>query len=323
MMNREILLKALAEKKVIRVRNEQLEARRLDEVCARSETLARLIEERKQALYTGLRAALNGIIPQNIEEDTRLRNEQISEALGELGYARDYLSPIFDCEACEDTGYTGEGKKELCSCVRVRYQELLSGDSFLGETQTFENFNERILPLDPIAGMKITQKAYTLSLRDICERYADSLPDSVPLNLLLYGGSGLGKTYLLRSIGVQATQRGIQTMSLSANALLNCIRTQYFARSGETTDDSYLHVPLLLIDDLGTEPLWEGITVEQLFSLIEYRHNNRLPTVISTNLSLTELKSRYTERLVSRFSDERLWGKLAFLGKDLRPGLNI
>ena len=318
MMNREILLKALAEKKAARSRNEQTEAQRLEEVRGKSPRIARLIDERKQALYAGLRAALNGIIPQSIEEDTRLRNEQINGLLSELGYAQDYLSPLFDCADCEDTGYTGEGKKTLCGCVRLRYQELLSGDCFMGETQTFENYDDRILPASPMPGQAVSQRAYTRALRDICERYADSLPDSSPLNLLLYGGSGLGKTYMLRSIGVRASQRGMQAMSLSANALLNRIRAQYFARSGETPDDSYLHVPLLLIDDLGTEPLWEGITVEQLFALIEHRLNNRLHTVISTNLSLTEVKGRYTERLMSRLSDEQMWKKLAFLGEDLR-----
>lgn len=318
MMNREILLEALAEKKAVRARNEQTESQRLEEVCVISPQIARLVEERRQALFSGLRAALNGIVPQSIEEDTRLRNEQINDLLQELGYAQDFLSPIFDCAACEDTGYTGEGKKTLCGCVRLRYQELLSGDCFRGETQTFENYNERILPAGPMPGQTVSQRAYTRALRDICERYADSLPDSNPLNLLLYGGSGLGKTYLLRSIGVRASQRGMQALPLSANALLNRIRAQYFARNGETPDDSHLHVPLLLIDDLGTEPLWEGITVEQLFALIEYRLNNRLHTVISTNLSLTELKGRYTERLMSRLSDERVWKKLAFLGEDLR-----
>ena len=318
MMNREILLKALAEKKAARTRNEQTEAQRLEEVRGMSPRIARLIDERKQALYAGLRAALNGIIPQSIEEDTRLRNEQINGLLSELGYMHDYLSPIFDCADCEDTGYTGEGKKALCACVRLRYQELLSGDCFMGETQTFENYDDRILPASPMPGQTVSQRAYTRALRDICERYADSLPDSSPLNLLLYGGSGLGKTYMLRSIGVRASQRGMQAMSISANALLNRIRAQYFARSGETPDDSYLHVPLLLIDDLGTEPLWEGITVEQLFALIEHRLNNRLHTVISTNLSLTEVKGRYTERLMSRLSDEQMWKKLAFLGEDLR-----
>lgn len=318
MMNPEILQKALDEKKAIRARNEDLEENRLTEVCGASPEIAHLIEERRQAIFDGLRDALSGIVPHGIEEDTLRRNERITELLKQLGYAPEYLSPIFDCAVCEDTGYAGESAKALCACVRKRYQALLAGGSFYDETQTFENFDEQILPSSPMAGQSVSQRAYTKTLRDICERYADSLPDGPLQNLLLYGGSGLGKTYLLRSIGVRASQRGVQALSLSANALLNRIRAQYFARSGETIDDSHLHVSLLLIDDLGTEPLWEGITVEQLFALIEHRNNNKLYTVISTNLNLTELKNRYTERLMSRLSDERLSKKLAFLGEDIR-----
>ena len=43
-------------------------------------------------------------------------------------------------------------------------------------------------------------------------------------------------------------------------------------------------MPLLLIDDLGTEPLMENITVTQLFNLLNERQNRGKHTVISTNL---------------------------------------
>ena len=318
MMNRELLARVLSEKKAARSRNEDIEARRMDEVCAASPEIARLIEERRQAFFAGLRSALNGVAPLGIEEETEKRNLRIAQLLEEAGYGADYLSPIFDCPLCEDTGYRGESKKTLCSCVETRYQQLLFGETFQDEQQTFENYDERVIPGEALPGHSVTQRAYTRTLRNDCERYADSLPDGAVLNLLLHGGSGLGKSYLLRSIGVRATQKGVQTLCLSANALLNRIRAQYFARQGETADDSHYEVPLLLIDDLGTEPLWEGITVEQLFSLIEHRLNHHLHTVISTNLSLTELKARYTERLMSRLLDGRQCRVLTFIGKDMR-----
>ncbi len=318
MMNREILQKILSEKKAARSRNEELEAKRAQEVCAACPEIARLIEERRQAFFAGLRSAMNGVAPVGIEEETERRTRRISQLLRERGFGEDYLSPIFDCPLCEDTGYRGKGRKTLCSCVTTRYQQLLSGETFQDERQTFENYDEALIPAQPLPGHSVTQRAYTRTLRNDCERYADSLPDGPVLNLLLYGGSGLGKSYLMRAIGVRATQRGVQTLCLSANALLNRIRAQYFARQGEMADDSHFEVPLLLIDDLGTEPLWEGITVEQLFALIEHRQSHRLHTVISTNLSLTELQARYTERLMSRLLDERQSLVLPFLGSDLR-----
>ncbi len=320
MMNRELLQRVLAEKRALRTHNESIEVQRLEEICTLSPEIAKLIEARRQTFFLGLRSALNGVVPQTIERDTLQFNERIKSLLTEFGYRDDYLSPIFTCALCEDSGYIGDGKKTFCSCVMLRYQDLLSGETFLNETQTFENYNERFVPNNPITinGAKTTQRSYTRTLRNDCETYANNLTTSPILNLLLHGSSGLGKTYLLRSIGVRATQKGIQTLSLSANTLLNRIRAEYFARNGDTPDNTHYSVPLLLIDDLGTEPLWEGITVEQLFSLVEYRLNHKLYTVVSTNLSLSELKARYTERFISRFLDERQSCVLSFLGTDLR-----
>jgi DNA replication protein DnaC len=64
--------------------------------------------------------------------------------------------------------------------------------------------------------------------------------------------------------------------------------------------------------------MWENITVEQLFALIDARFTSRLNTVISTNLSLSELQARYTERITSRLTDVRVCQPLRFLGNDIR-----
>ena len=76
--------------------------------------------------------------------------------------------------------------------------------------------------------------------------------------------------------------------------------------------------PLLLIDDLGTEPLMENITVTQLFNLLNERQNAKRHTVISTNLSVLELKARYTERITSRLLDETSCKLVKFIGEDIR-----
>lgn len=318
MINPDLLQKVLAEKRAQQSRNEDLEQERVQEVSNKSPEIARLLQERRQAIFRGLKLALEGIVPEGIEEETLKRNKKLNQLICQMGYPPDYLSPVFVCPFCQDSGYAGESKKTLCACAVKRYQELVLKENFLGETQTFENYSDQFIPNTPLTGHKVSQRAYTRLLKEQSERFADSLPDGPVCSLLMYGGSGLGKTFLLRSIGVRASGKGMQTMALTANALLNMIRAFYFARSGETVSDSYMRVPLLLIDDLGTEPLWQGITVEQLFTLLDHRMSRKLSTVISTNLSLTELGARYTERVMSRLMDERYCLKLAFLGKDLR-----
>ena len=317
MMNNELLQQALSERRAAQALNEREEERRLTEVSVICPEIAALISMRREAIMEGLKLAMQGITPAGIEDTTRERNRRIQDLLVRSGFPQDYLSPIFSCANCRDTGYAGQSKKTLCRCVALRYQELMSGPSFPGETQTFENYNELVFPLTPIEGTQTSQRAYARWLRQQCEAWADSLPQGPHHGLLLYGKSGLGKTYLLRAIGVRARGHGIETIALTANTLLNQIRRHYFSRE-DNADESYMDIPLLMIDDLGTEPLWENITVEQLFALLEHRLTCGLHTVISTNLSLTELKTRYTERIVSRLMDDRLCLRLAFLGQDVR-----
>lgn len=91
----------------------------------------------------------------------------------------------------------------------------------------------------------------------------------------------------------------------------------YLSREGETARE-YFDAPLLLIDDLGMEPLMENITVEQIYHLLNARLSRGLPTAVSTNLSRTELQRRYTERVSSRLLDARTGLAVSFLGRDIR-----
>ncbi len=65
----------------------------------------------------------------------------------------------------------------------------------------------------------------------------------------------------------------------------------------------------------------ENITVTQLFNLLNERQNADLHTILSTNLNMTELKGRYTERITSRLLDNRRCKILKFIGADIRTRL--
>ena len=99
--------------------------------------------------------------------------------------------------------------------------------------------------------------------------------------------------------------------------LLDALRQRYFGRENDLAD-AVLNSPLLLMDDLGMEPLMENITVEQIYHLINSRLSRGLYTAISTNLSRTELQKRYTERVTSRLLDVRTGMAIPFRGEDIR-----
>jgi DNA replication protein len=82
--------------------------------------------------------------------------------------------------------------------------------------------------------------------------------------------------------------------------------------------DEMLSCPVLLIDDLGSEPMLNNISKEYLYVLLNERMGRKLKTVIATNLTQPQIKDLYQERIMSRLSDKAYWDRLVLQGKDLR-----
>ncbi|MGI6634285.1 MAG: ATP-binding protein [Christensenellales bacterium] len=311
-MSNDPLTQALAECRAWQPINRQEEERRLQEVRAACPEIAQLMDERREGIMAGIRLALKGVADNDLPARTQAINDRIDMLLAQNGFSQDYLDPIYHCAQCRDTGYMGEQHKTICPCVRAKSLGTHGSD-----TASFETYDETVFPDTLLPGLTLTQRAYMGGIKRICQEYADQLPQSRTQNLFLTGSSGLGKTFLLRAIAKRATERGILTAMYTANDLLNRIRADYFAREFAPDNDLYT-MQLLLIDDLGTEPLWENITVEQLFALIDARLTRGVHTVISTNLTPGEVQARYTERIASRLFDRRTCQALRFLGTDVR-----
>ena len=78
----------------------------------------------------------------------------------------------------------------------------------------------------------------------------------------------------------------------------------------------------LFIDDLGTEPVYKNVTIEYLFLILNERLNLNKHTIITTNLSLKEIKEHYGDRLFSRIINKDTNLTLELSGKDKRLKTN-
>ena len=152
---------------------------------------------------------------------------------------------------------------------------------------------------------------------DICLRYADSFPDTRVRDLLMMGKSGLGKTFLMQCIAHRVAERGYLPTYVSAYRFFETARQAYMDNDGARLRP-LMEAELLLIDDLGTEPLMNNVTVTQLFNLLNERQMSGRHTVLSTNLSMNELQERYTERVTSRLLDKGACLRVGFVGGDVR-----
>ena len=302
-----------------RMRNEAEEERRRQEILSLHPDLARLMEQRHAMILQSVRGAFSNAAPENAEAVMAEYNQKIASLLKSKGYPEDYLSPVCQCPLCGDTGYVyAQALRRPCECLKNAYLQALSqrGER-LQEQQTFSDFDENRFPDTPLPGTDVTQRQYMRILRERCLRFAQGVPGAPVKTLLLHGGSGLGKTFLLSCVGNYVRSQGTDAVYTTAYDLFSALKNAAFSRSGEMTD-VYFSVPLLLIDDLGMEPLMENITVEEIYHLINARLMGGLYTALSTNLSREELKNRYTERLSSRLLDTRTGMALPFLGKDIR-----
>jgi DNA replication protein DnaC len=117
--------------------------------------------------------------------------------------------------------------------------------------------------------------------------------------LILMGGYGCGKTHLAAAIANECVDRGMSALFVVVPDLLDYLRSAFAPHSEEAFDARFEAVrsaPLLILDELGVQAATPWAQ-EKLYQIINYRYNNRLPTVVTTNCTLEELDARIRSRL--------------------------
>ena len=295
----------------IRQKNEEERERRRREVFAAVPRLAELDRELTSLLVASLKDALDGK-----STDTAAIQALVDESralLVQAGYDANYLDPIYTCPDCRDTGTRDDAQR--CACFKRRLLEDKLAEARLTDSDvSFEKFNLSLFSDEPIENGK-SQRDMMRRIRQICETWANNFPGGTPI-LLLAGSAGLGKTYVSKCIMRRVIERGYTAAYYTAYRLFSLFHSD---RMGESVDLTPLfEVPLLIIDDLGTEPMTRNVTIEYFFDLLNERYVAGLHTVIVTNLSFLELKQLYGDRIHSRLMDVRYSQKIIFKGRDVR-----
>lgn len=121
--------------------------------------------------------------------------------------------------------------------------------------------------------------------------------DTYRNGLVLTGGYGTGKTHLAAAIANNLVDKGIMVLFNTYIGHLDHLKREMDSDEPKVYLDRMKSIPMLVIDDLGKEKKSEW-SQQTLFNVLNYRYEHYLPTVITTNMTPSELPN-YVEGAIS------------------------
>ena len=283
--------------------NKDLLASRTREVYAKLPKLQDIDHSIAENAVNSARKLFDGdqtAIPVLKEQLAFLRAKK-AELLKSAGYPENYLQPVYTCPDCKDTGYI-DGVH--CHCFTQQAIDMIYTQSNIKEILTSENFStfsfdyysdDEVSSTTGLTSLETAKAAYTT-----CQNFVDKF-DSNFSNLLIYGDTGTGKTFLSNCIAKELLDKGHSVIYFTAFQLFDILSKGIFDKDNKAIEahQNIFDCDLLIIDDLGTE-LANSFTTSQFFLCLNERMLRKKSTIISTNLKIEEIADIYSERVFSR-----------------------
>lgn len=271
----------------------------------------------RRTMVAAARAALSGQDARQAMEAVRQENLALQaerEDLIRQHFGEGYLAdPI--CKACGGSGYAGV---QMCQCLdAICRAEQDKEAARLGDaSQRLDSFRLDYYPeaWDNALG-GIPRRIMEKNLKT-CKEFAQSFSQGGG-NLLFNGSTGLGKTFLAVAVGKEVAAQGYTVCYEGALGLFDKLEKAKFnpteenLRRAQELEDC----DLLIVDDLGTEFAGQFV-IAALYGLLNSRLLAEKAMIVTTNLTIDEIKARYSPQIASRMEGE--FTLLRFVGADIR-----
>lgn len=253
-------------------------------------------------------------IEQTIEELSKS-----CECVDPLDYMQDGLVHCYKCGTPKQVTlpFIDKTRTVYCICQCETETRNLEAKGFVAkqETEHIEHLQTQGIQDEAFKQWTFDKDDGKNPNMDIAHIYADSFLDDFYPNgsgMLLWGNVGTGKTFMAACIANQLIKNNIPVLMTSFTKIINEIfsiddKSFYFKQ--------FNRYKLLIIDDLGTERQ-SDYAMEQVFNVVDERYKTGQPMIITTNLSVEELKkpkniaySRIYDRILEKCTPVSFSGK--------------
>ncbi|WP_088227714.1 ATP-binding protein [Desulfosporosinus sp. FKB] len=211
-------------------------------------------------------------------------------------------SERYKCPLCQDRGILLEGDVAFpCSCMKLKKLDNQFRTARISRELKkcrFENFKFDYYRSN--VGDQIHHESAIKALRASQSFVEECRANPHALGIMFTGPVGSGKTFLAAAIANELMEAQKQVLFLVVPDLLDELRATYKSDVNELDLlDTARTIPVLILDDLGAHNYTDW-TRNRLYSIINYRMNDQLPTIFTSNLTLEEMEEYLGVRTTSR-----------------------
>lgn len=149
---------------------------------------------------------------------------------------------------------------------------------------------------ESIIDVDLNNVNYTKDQEQLYLRLAAILHKKTDKGLYVVGDLGLGKTYLCAALANSLVKNGERVAFVKVSNFFNEIKS-YIGSRNELLDiniNKLLKADYLFLDDIGSEAVSEFVRDDILFRILDYRLENKLTTIFTSNLNKDDLMKHYT-----------------------------